>query len=107
MRRLRVTGRVDNRVPRDQLRDRRPDRARPGNLAHLEQVRAVVLARRVVEDDAHAAVAIEIEGEEVGHGPVAARDRAEKALIADLAVVRRLIGELRLREVRRRRRSRS
>ena len=49
------------------------------------------------------AVLVEVEAEVVGHRPVAARDRAADALVADLAVVHRLLGEALLRDRRRER----
>jgi hypothetical protein len=53
-----------------------------------------MLARRVVEDEPDRTVAVEVEPEVVGHRPVAARNGATDSLVADLAVVHRLFGEL-------------
>src|SRR3954454_5332250 len=72
-------------------------------LTRLVQVRAVVLARGVVVDDPDRARLVEVEREVVGHRAVTARDRAADPLVADLAVVHRLLGEPLLRDGRRER----
>ena len=78
------------------------ERTRSGQLALLEDVSTVVLAGRVVVDDASDTVTVDVHREEVGHCPVTARDRAADAARADLPVVHRLLGEPRLDKGRRR-----
>ncbi len=100
---LGIAGRVLHRALRHRLLERPAVGGLALDLPHLVQVRAVILARRVVVDEPQRAVAVEVDREVVGHRAVAARDRAADALVADLAVVHRLLGEALLRDRRRQR----